>query len=190
MDKEYIPAIITAIAGIVGVFINVGVNVFYRYRDEKERLKQKNIDAYQSFYAPLYEKLTALELSFNDIVKEDKNITINDICKHLAGEKTLPAKTDCNIKEFYKKVEDTQTFISSIQYQFYYDYKLKAYYDSVCMLLLILVDASKNKIFSDENNVNFDVVIRLRKRISGLQLSLFSKNIIMKLYHCLWSKRQ
>lgn len=40
MDSTYVPAVITGIAGIAGIIINVSVNTWYRYSDIKEKKKE------------------------------------------------------------------------------------------------------------------------------------------------------
>ena len=61
MQGEYIPAIITALAGIFGIFINVSVNSWYRYSDSRYNLLEKDIEAYEKFFCPLLQQIIVFE---------------------------------------------------------------------------------------------------------------------------------
>lgn len=38
IDKSYIPAIITAVASLLGIIINIIINNFYRIIDKRQRM--------------------------------------------------------------------------------------------------------------------------------------------------------
>ena len=53
-------AIITASCGIAGIFINIFINIRFRNKDYKKKIRIQMIENYELYYVPLSEKLENL----------------------------------------------------------------------------------------------------------------------------------
>lgn len=50
-------SIVTAICGIVGIFINIAINIRFRNRDYKDKNRVCQIEIMEAYYLPLLEKI-------------------------------------------------------------------------------------------------------------------------------------
>ena len=63
-------AIITACCGIAGIFINIFINIRFRNKDYKKKIRIQMIENYELYYVPLSEKLENLYETIDEIIKE------------------------------------------------------------------------------------------------------------------------
>lgn len=189
MDSSYIPAIITAIAGIAGIIINVSVNTWYRYRDIKEKRKEKNIIAYESFYAPFYNKLLILQCALSIMLNEFPEIKIKTIGEYLKNE-TAPAKMRTNIDDIYEAACSVNEFVSSQSFKYISDYKIKVYFDKI-MKFVVAVCRAKDKHESfPEFEFDIEYIDKLLERIDYISINNYTSNFIYRLYLRRWENKQ
>lgn len=125
MDIEYIlqnpqvcAAIVTAIFGILGILINIIINISFRNRDYKNKNRINNIEHIESYYMPLYNLVSPL-IETIKALNADGEPSINIA---LAGQ--MGSANDHNIKPFTDSIKDLQRFLCEKEYKFLDDYKL------------------------------------------------------------------
>lgn len=56
-NSQVSAAIITAASGILGIFINIAINFYFRKRDYSNKIKMQNIENLDTYYLPLNDKV-------------------------------------------------------------------------------------------------------------------------------------
>lgn len=125
MEIEYIlqnpqvgAAIITAIFGILGILINIIINISFRNRDYKNKNRIDNIEHIESYYMPLYNLASHLIETVKEInVEGDLNVNI-------ALDGQMESAKAFKIKLFKDSINNLHNFFGEKDYKFLNDYKL------------------------------------------------------------------
>lgn len=189
MDGSYVPAIITGIAGIAGIVINVSVNTWYRHSDIKEKRKERNIVAYESFYVPLSCKLLLLQHTLKSLMDTDPNIDLKMIGEYLKNENS-PAHFRNQIDDIYIVSKEVREYVNLNSYKFITDYKLKVYYDKIVDCITALCRAKENREAFPDISFEVDDIEKLLNRIDYISINIFTSNIIYRIYLRRWKNKQ
>lgn len=185
MESENFPVIITAAAGIVGVIINVLINVWSRYNDIKVKSIERNIEALEVYYVPLRQYLVNIWRSFCALKSLEPNTNVATI---IIDNSSFNTSVDVNklVQSLYKAVECLSDFrTQNDKYKFIQDYKLSFYYDKTMLLIDVL--QSKSKDFAQYNaDVSFNCIEKLIARIDILFISIYSRNFFHRTYLYIW----
>ncbi len=189
MDTNFIPAIITGIAGIAGIVINVLVNTWYRYSDIKEKRKEKDIAAYEEFYVPLSGKLLILQRTLKSLMKELPNIGLKGIGEYLRNE-SPPAQLRNQIDDIYYAAKDVQQFVNENSFRYITDYKIKFYYDKIILCITALCRTKEKR--EEFPDIEFEVndIDKLLYRIEFVSINIFASNKIYRFYLRIWKNKQ
>lgn len=111
-------AIVTAVFGILGILINIIINISFRNRDYKNKNRISNIEHIESYYMPLCNLVSRL-IETVKLINADGEINIKNVLDGKMG-----AANDYNIKLFKDSINDLQQFLCQKEYKFLDDYKL------------------------------------------------------------------
>ena len=118
-------AIITALCGIVGIFINIFINIRFRNRDYKNKNRIQKIENHESYYLPLLDKVERLENSIIVIIETAGP----DADKIFRGQ--MKAEYVYNVKMFKDTLSDLRDFLNNETHKYQDDYKLFKCYRAV-----------------------------------------------------------
>lgn len=186
--EEYIPAIITAITGILGVIINVFVNIWYRHNDIHEKQKETHILAYETFYVPLAMKLLVFQNCINNLDNKMNKLDLSVICDYLCKD-NAPAELRTNVRDLYEAAKYINEFVNNNSFKFIKDYKTKHYYDKVINCVIALCRAKENQ--ESYTNIVFqrDDIQKLIEHIDKNSIIIFSSNIFYTIYLRRWNTK-
>lgn len=191
MKEEYIPAIITAIAGIFGIIINVSINTWYRYADSNQKNHEKAIEALERFYIPLQQHLSRFENSFNAFKGENDTKTfLGNLSNYNAGSANLPGHLRTADSDFTAALSAVVDFIERNNFQIIKDYKSKFYFDRVWGTVSALNQSKLTKKTFDVDEIYICSVQDLNRRISHISVAIYSNNWFHKQYLLFWRNYQ
>lgn len=185
MDSSYIPAIITGVAGIAGIVINVSVNTWYRYCDIREKRKEKNILAYEIFYVPLSDKLLVLQSTIDVL----PNIDLKVVGEYLRNENP-PANLRNQINDIYIAAKNVREFVDNNSFKYITDYKIKVYYDKIIECVTALCRAKENHEVFPDGVFEVNHIKELINRIDCISINIFTSNISYRIYLRKWRNKQ
>lgn len=110
-------AIITAMCGILGIFINIGINISFRKRDYNNKRKFEKIENMDIYFLPLCDKVESI-IEFLDKISKDETDLL-DVLTEKKG--ATIAKEAKRTKEY---ISDLNVFFEGTPYKFQEDYKL------------------------------------------------------------------
>lgn len=189
MDSTYVPAIITGIAGIAGIIINISVNTWYRYGDIKEKKKERNIVAYENFYVPLCNKLLIFQYTLKSLKNEVPSVEIKMVGDYLRNGNP-PSALRTQIDDIYRAAQEVFRFVDLNSYKYITDYKTKVYYDKIMKCVTVLCRArEKHEEFS---NIEFDMdyIDKFINRVDYISINIFTSNIVYQRYLRRWKNKQ
>ena len=189
MNNSLTPAIITGITGIIGIIINVSINLLGRYSDLKEARRTKNIESYETFYEPLSEKVLSLKNKINTIVKKENDIDSSKIIAYLMSE-SPPANLLNLLQEVRQTVDDIILFTKENNYKYIEDFKLKYYYSKFVDFIFSLNSISELNGEKLIPSFESSCVDELLKRIDYISVKIYSSNIFGFVYNYFWKKRK
>lgn len=111
-------SMVTAICGIIGIFINIVINMCFRNRDYKNRNRMRQIENMELYYIPLCEKI---EHTIKLASKIESNGETN-IYNILSGK--IAASNAQAVRLFVLALEDLQNHFAGETYKFQDDFKL------------------------------------------------------------------
>lgn len=184
-----LPAIITAVAGIIGIVINVFVNTWYRHDDVKKRRIEKDIEAYESYYLPLYGKILEFEHALNVLLETaSEEVDLDKIVKYIA-ENNEPASLRNSLTNLNNATKKIRDFIEVNNFKYIKDYQLNYFYDKVIKFVLSLYEAKENKENNFDKTFKLEYIEKLLQRIEFIQTKISASCIIKRWYWCLWKKK-
>ncbi len=168
MEIEYIlqnpqvgAAIITAIFGILGILINIIINISFRNRDYKNKNQINNIEHIESYYMPLYNLVS-------NLIETAKAINVeSELNVNIALDGQMGSAKDYSIKLFKDSINELHQFLCIKEYKFLDDYKLFKSYQVVKQEICYLYQ------YINKNN-------KLTKDLSFCQLL---KELELLIYH-------
>lgn len=108
-------AVITAICGIVGIFINIVINFYFRNQDYKNKNRIQQIENMEIYYLPLNEKIRSIIYCIRSI-SDNEDISIYDV---------LDGKMGANYASKTKMLKDMVKELNT-----YFDKNIYKYTDS------------------------------------------------------------
>lgn len=108
-------AVITAICGIVGIFINIVINFYFRNQDYKNKNRIQQIENMEIYYLPLNEKIRSIIYCIRSI-SDNEDISIYDV---------LDGKMGANYASKTKMLKDMVRELNT-----YFDKNIYKYTDS------------------------------------------------------------
>lgn len=117
-NPQVTASMITAICGILGIFINIAINLCFRNRDYKKKSRMQQIENMELYYLPLCEKI-------EHIIEFVRNLKVNDevtVFGVLSGQ--MDASYAKNVKMIENSLEDLQKYFEEGTYKVQDDYKL------------------------------------------------------------------
>lgn len=191
MNESYIPAIVTAVAGIFGIIINISVNTWYRHSDARQRRFDKEIEAYEQFYQPLQQYLRTFEIHLNSLkIQCDQNSFFLQLSAHNTGQKKLPGHLMTLESDYADALSSLINFTQTSRFQVIRNYKIKFYYDLVLSTINILHQSKQCKIEFSPNEIDINSIRHLNDKISDLSVELYAINLLHKIYLIMWRKYQ
>jgi len=175
MDTSYVPAIITAVAGLISIFINILLEVYFRFSDKKIRIKEQMLVGMEKYYMPIYMKLDDLVFKMNLITPngENNNEIIDFLC-----EKKIPsiedAKIVCDIK---KDIIEINKLINELDYKYVNDMKLQIYYSKVVEIIEILNNTLEYNKEIQYNIIKFEYINLFQNRVKNRIICYSSQNV-------------
>lgn len=115
-NPQIIAAIITAVCGILGIFINIIINISFRNRDYKNRNRIRQIENIENYYEPLSSKIEKV------VACGSKLLEIENLNKVLDGQ--IGAEHANKIKRFKDSLEELYNYFYDTTYKVQDDYKL------------------------------------------------------------------
>ena len=173
-------AIITALFGFVGVFLNIIINVYFRSIDYKNKNRIEYLKIMECFYVPL-------ELCTNNLLSSLFNIKQQNCISKIFND----AKYSSDINNINSAITKFKSLYSANTRKYVGDYKLYVYQEK-CFKELNLIEKYINQRNSGDLSDNVDNVIialkNLSQRIKRQRNILFSKNFIAYLIKKLFDK--
>lgn len=184
-NPQIIAACITALCSTIGIFINIGINIYFRKQDYKIKNKIKYIDTLEQYYAILIDKL----IGFSKIIDRFEDI-----------ENLYEIFTDCNDakydndkKQLTDAMGDIAIFVEKCEQKYAGDFNLYIYQKYVIDSVLVMNNdytQQKNTGSTKIKKIDFKINIdKLIKRFEYIKTVYFSTNKISCLYNffVLWN---
>jgi hypothetical protein len=188
MEKEYNPAIITAVAGICGIILNICINAIYRVLDNYDKRRAQKIESLESYYIPLCNKMQ----NFNRLISKyeelsEEKATIEKLVNYYNRTGRVPANQIKVFEEIKALINDSYELLQNNQY-YLYDFKIRFYFIKINLAFNILHQAIKdNSTYqNDYDNFSFKYINEFINRINIIIVSLYSRNIFHYIYLKLW----
>ncbi|MCM1233853.1 MAG: hypothetical protein NC489_27405 [Ruminococcus flavefaciens] len=150
IDESYIPAVITAGAGIVGIFINLMMEMHYKNLDKRVKVKEKMQMSIEEYYLPLAMKIS----EFNCKVKAS-GLDLERILEILCNSKTPSAKDEKMVENLRDCILDMYEFISNTNFKYVDDILLHKYFIEVREVIENLHNTISCKKDIMSENINF-----------------------------------
>lgn len=74
VNPQVSASMITALFGILGIFINIFINLWFRKRDYEIKVRMQQMENLESYYLPLCDKVLYLQKCIQNISDEDKDL--------------------------------------------------------------------------------------------------------------------
>lgn len=174
-------AIITAVCGILGIFINILINMRFRKQDYKNRNKMKQIENMELYYLPLCDKSENIIKLIN---KLNKNSETN---LHYILDGEMGASYAQDVKMLKEQLRELTNHFVSGSYKYQDNYKLFKIHRTVKYNVCELYQYSeKNVKNSEESNINelLQELEELVYRIRMSEVSIMTDNFLSKIVEC------
>ena len=184
-NPQIIAACITALCSTIGIFINIGINIYFRKQDYKIKSKIKYIDTLEQYYAILIDKL----IRFSKIIDRFENI--ENLCEIFTN--CNDAKYDNDKKQFTDALKEIAIFVDKCEQKYAGDFNLYIYQKYVIDSVLVMFNdytQQKNIGNTKINKIDFkNNIDKLIKRFEYIKIVYFSTNMISFLYNIfvLWN---
>ncbi len=186
-NPQVCAAMITAICGILGIFINIVINIWFRNRDYKNKNKIRHIVNMEQYYLPLCDKIERTIGLIDNISKSDKT----DIYSILSDK--MEALYARDVKLLKKSLEDLKMHFDESAYKFQDDYKLFKIHRKVKNKIWELCQYSENQVRSTGESSLSSLVEELEEliyRIRCCEIKIMADNLFFKTYErfIIWKK--
>ena len=151
-------SMITALFGVLGIFINIFINLWFRKNDYKNKNRMQQIENLESYYLPLCDKVMYLKKCIQNISEEDKDLYII-----LDGK--MGADYASKIKILKEVLLDLFVFFSKEKYKFPDDYKLFDIYRKVRFTIIALNQFIENNIKMTDERMTNETLIEIEELI-------------------------
>lgn len=172
-------AIITAACGILGIFINIAINVCFRNHDYKNKNRMKQIENMELYYLPLRDKIEHF-IEFMKIISKNGETNLYHVLDGKMG-----ASCAREVKLFEKSLEKLHEHFNSGLYKIVDDYKLFKSHRKVRIEVWELYQYSQKKVNTSNasNNLNLnDYLEELEELIYRIQL--YEAKVMVNNFFC------
>lgn len=176
-NSQISAALITALCGILGVFVNIIINIQFRNRDYKNKNRIRQIENLEKYYLPLTEKT-------RNLMECIESITIRqnmDLFKILNGE--LGANYAGRIRIIIDVIDELYILVNEELYKIVGNYRLLQIHRKVRKKIWILRNYVKVHIKTCNELMSEVVVAELRElnyRISKYEIKLMINFFILR----------
>lgn len=173
---------ITAVFGILGIFINIIINIVFRKNDYKNKNKMKQIENMDLYYLPLLEKIENTISVLQNINKKGGE----DLYAILDGK--MGAEHDGIVKVFKDSLLELNLHFNSDNYKFQNNYRLFKKHRKVKIIVdnLEKYIISKTKDLGDTSSKKFlDELVDLSMKIRYCAAKIMTSNFISRIWECL-----
>lgn len=117
-NPQITAALITALFGIAGIFINILINLWFRNRDYKYKNLMQQIESLENYYIPLSEITTHFIQYIQAIIRSEDD----DLYSIL--DDNIGAKYSNSIRILKENLKSYNSFLSQTKYKYPSNYKL------------------------------------------------------------------
>lgn len=132
-------SMITALFGILGIFINILINLWFRNKDYRNKNHMQQIENLEIYYIPLEEKTKHMINCIQNATEND-----NDNLYNILDNK-VSAKYAKSIKILQEALDDYYKFLEESEYKYPNNYKLFKIHKKVKEEIFMLHQFTKNK---------------------------------------------
>ena len=180
MKEEYVPAVITAIAAILGIIINIAINALHRFNDNRIKVKESRIESLETFYVPLCRQLENMCSLLRSCKESHPKKSLSEIYQNSSNLST-EYQDQIRFENIINSAKGLYDFIIREPYKYIDDYKAKFFYDRISSAF-----ENDGTIKISELDAFFYNMERLVKRINKFSISLHSKNFVYEIYTFCW----
>lgn len=169
-------SMITALFGILGIFINIFINFWFRKNDYKNKNRMQQIVNLESYYLPLFDKIINLQNCIQNFSAEDLDLYII-----LDGK--IEASYASKIKRLKEILLDLFNFCSEERYKFLDNCKLFEIHRKVRMMIIDLNQFMENNIKMTDKRMISETLVEIEEltyRIKQYEIFLAKNNNILK----------
>lgn len=149
-------SMITALFGILGIFINILINLWFRNRDYKYKNLVQQIESLETYYTPLGEKTLYL-INCIQNVTSDENEDLYNILDNKIG-----AKYASSIKVLQEALMAYNSFFCQMEYKHPNSYKLFKIHKKVKEKIFVLSQFVEKKTKLSSNETVREMISDLR----------------------------
>lgn len=155
-------SMITALFGVLGIFINIFINFWFRKNDYKNKNRMQQIDNLESYYLPLCDKVIYLKKCIQNVSEKNE-----DLYTILDGK--IGASYAGKIKILKDVLSDLFIFCSEERYKFPDNYKLFEIHRQVRMMIIDLNQFIENNIKMKEKQMTKKTLAEIDELIYRIQ---------------------
>lgn len=170
-------SMITAACGILGIFINIFINILFRNRDYKNKNRIQQIETLEIYYAPLYDKVRNLQKSI-------KNVSVNgEVDLYYILDNRLDAKYASEVEAFKLALQELNEFLNNETYKFFNNYRLYKVFKRIKERSFLLNQFMKSHLRTLDTEMSKEVIIEINEliyRIQIYEIKLLTNNVIYR----------
>lgn len=164
IDESYVPAVITAVAGILGILINLLIEVHYKNLDKKIKEKEKMQINLEVYYLPFAIKISEISSMFaTSGLKKER------VLEFLCNSKVPSAKDEKIIENIKKSILETYKYIRETNFKYIDDILLYKYFTKAKDIIGLLGNSIIYKEMINGENIDmqyFDLYVnRVNDRV-------------------------
>lgn len=175
IDTAYMPAIITAVTGLISIFINLLIELYFRFSDKKIRIKEKMQVGIEEYYMPICMKLENIYFKMNLITINIENN--KEIMEFLCGKKLPSIEDEKVVHDLKKDIIEINKLVNKLEYKYVNDIKLQIYYRKVIEIIEILSNTLEYNKEIQNNDIMFKYINLFRDRVKNRIICYSSRNI-------------
>ena len=178
IDKNYIPAIITALAGISGIIINICLDIYFRRIDRRISRKEKQIFMLENYYIPLLSRTSRMWDQFSNLPAL-KKLSFEDLFDYFNDTENKSIDEIGMVLNVKSSLVDLNNFINSNDYKFLGNYKLYVNQMHLFNFIRLLNENQLYKIRIDNDNLDLSIEIidKFNKNLKREIEYVYSPNI-------------
>lgn len=161
-NPQVCASMITALFGVLGIFINIFINFSFRKADYKNKNRMQQIINLELYYLPLCDKVIYLKNCIRNVSEEDK-----DLYTILDG--NIGADYASKIKILKAVLSDLFVFCSEERYKFPDNYKLFEIHRKVRLMIIDLNQFIENNIKMTDKRMTKKTLFEIEELIYRIQ---------------------
>lgn len=180
-------AIITATCGVLGIFVNIAINIAFRNKDYKNKNRLKKIENLELYYLPLYDSILDVIDDLSVLSEEG----IKNFSEISSGD--LQSKYDSFINNVVKSLNSLNTCFATEAYRYQDDYKLFKLHREAKRKCLYILNGIKNgeTIKDDAVSCFIEQLKELSYKIKYCEAKIMTRNNLKGLWECykIWKSK-